>query len=64
MISNTTDKTVKTFTINMASLDASVPLSDIEEDQDVDGFDSYPSPPLRTPFGPKADRQVMFVNNA
>ncbi len=61
MISNTDNKTVKSFTINMASLNLYVPSSDIEEDSD---FQHDENPPLRTPFGAKFNQQVIFVENS
>ena len=66
MVSNDSNKTVKSFTINMASLNNSVPPSDIEEDHTFgdDDLYSYPSPPLRTAFGAKFNQQVMFVENS
>ena len=61
MISNADNKTVKSFTINMASLNSYVPSTDIEEDPD---FQDYENPPLRAAFGAKFNQQVMFVENS
>ena len=61
MVSNADNKTVKSFTINMASLNSYVPSSDIEEDSD---FQDYENPPLRVAFGAKFNQQVMFVENS
>lgn len=57
---------MKSFTINCVTRNNSIPRSDIEEDDDYDPDDyySYPSPPLRTPFGSKTNQQAMFVDNS
>lgn len=61
MILNADNRTVKYFTINMASLTSYVPSSDIEEDSD---FQHDENPPLRTPFGPKFNQQDIFAENS